>query len=114
VAVVELPISQLAGKPVETSSAHLDPARVSYYVEHFDEAAPVVVYDVGGHLLLADGHHRLAAAQQLGRRTIRADVRSGERRDALSFAVARAQEQRGLTQDEALAAILRRCRDSEK
>jgi hypothetical protein len=36
---------------------------------------------------LADGFHRVAAAQQAGLDTIRAEVREGTRRDAILFAV---------------------------
>jgi len=67
-----------------------------------------VVFDVDGALLLADGHHRIAAAEQLGRSTVRADVRKGERRDALQFAIGLGQKQRGLTEGQIIDAIARR------
>jgi ParB-like chromosome segregation protein Spo0J len=70
----------------------------------------VVVFNADGVLLLADGHHRVAAAQQLGRSTVRAEVRQGERRDALAFAVELAHKQRGLTDRQILDAIARRGR----
>lgn len=108
--IVDLPLATLDPGPIQQSRPHLDPDRVSYYLEHLDVAAPVVVFDVDGVLLLADGHHRVAAAEQLGRTTVRADVRKGQRHDALQFAVDLAREQRGLTQEEVLEAISRRGR----
>lgn len=106
--IVELPIARLSPDSIERSRPHLDPERVSYYVEHFDEATPVVVFDIGGVLLLADGHHRVAAAEQLGRTTVKADLRKGERADALTFAADLAAQQRGVTKQEVLKAIFRR------
>lgn len=105
---IDLPISELDRDSIERSRPHLDPDRVSYYLEHLDESAPVVVFSVNGSLLLADGYHRVAAAEQLGRSTVRADVREGERGDALQFAVGLAQRQRGLSKQEIIDAIARR------
>lgn len=106
--IVNLWISDLAQDSIERSRPHLDPVRVSYYVEHMDDSDPVVVFNVDGTLLLADGHHRVAAAKQLGRTTIAADVRKGQRGDALQFAVELGQHQRGLTREKILDAIARR------
>lgn len=107
----DIAIAELAQGPIEHSRAHLDSERVAYYMGTLDEAPPVVVFDIGGHLLLADGYHRVAAAEQLGRTSVPADVRVGDRGDALRFAVRLAQQQRGLAEDEVLAAIMRRCED---
>lgn len=106
--IVDLPIADLAQESIERSRPHLDPDRVSYYLEHLDESAPVVVFNVNGLLLLADGHHRVAAAQQLGRSTVKAEVREGQRRDALQFAIDLGQHQRGLTEEQIIDAIARR------
>lgn len=106
--ILELRISDLSQDSIELSRPHLDPDTVSYYLEHLDDATPVVVFDVDGILLLADGHHRIAAAEQLGRPTVRADVRKGQRRDALQFAVDLGQQQRGQTEEQILKAIARR------
>jgi ParB-like chromosome segregation protein Spo0J len=83
--IIDLPISDLARDSIERSRPLLDPDRVAHYLQHLDESTPVVVFNVGGLLLLADGHHRVAAAEQLGRSTVRADVREGQRSDALQF-----------------------------
>jgi hypothetical protein len=106
--IIDLPISDLAQDSIERSRPLLDPDRVSYYLEHLDESTPVVVFNVDGLLLLADGHHRVAAAEQLGRSTVRADVREGQRSDALRFAVDLGQQQRELTKQQILDAIARR------
>ena len=106
--ILDLPISELEQDSIERSRPHLDPDRVSYYLEHLDESTPVVVFSVNGSLLLADGHHRVAAAEQLGRSTVRAEVREGERVDALQFAIDLAQRQRGLSKQEIIDAITRR------
>jgi len=106
--IIDLPISELARDSIERSRPHLDPDRVSYYVEHLDESTPVVVFNVNGLLLLTDGHHRVAAAEQLGRSTVKADVRKGQRRDALQFAVGLGQQQRRLTEQQVIDAIARR------
>ncbi len=89
-------------------AAHLVGAVSGYYVDHLAGSAPVVVYDVGGELLLADGYHRVAAARHLGRGVISAEVRKGTRADALRFAAELAQRQRGLREEDVIAAIIRR------
>jgi ParB-like chromosome segregation protein Spo0J len=47
---------------------------------------PVVVFDDGDTLWLADGHHRVEAARRAGRMEIRAEEHKGGRRDALLYA----------------------------
>ncbi|XAS74480.1 ParB N-terminal domain-containing protein [Micrococcaceae bacterium Sec5.1] len=111
--IVEIRISDLEQDPIERSRPQLDPERVSYYLEHLAESAPVVVFSVNGHLLLADGHHRVAAAEQLGRSTLRANVREGSRGDALQFAIEIAQQQRSLSREQIMEAIARRGRRPE-
>jgi uncharacterized protein (DUF1015 family) len=106
--IIDLAIVDLVQDSLERSRPYLNPDQVSYYVAHLDESAPVVVFRVNGLLLLADGHHRVAAALQLGRRTVRAEVREGQRSDALEFAVEHGQQQRGLTKEQILDAIERR------
>jgi hypothetical protein len=112
--IVELPIAELAPDSIEWSRPHLDPERVAYYVEHFDEATPIVVFDIDGVLLLADGYHRVAAAETLGRTSVKADLRKGQRTDALRFAIDLAKQQRGLTEQEVLDAMSRRGRPVEE
>lgn len=63
----------------------VDESRVEYYVKHLDEADPIVVFRNSIETVLADGHHRVIAASRLGRLTIEADVRPGDRWDALRY-----------------------------
>jgi phosphinothricin acetyltransferase len=104
-AVNDILIADLIQQPILEGRGHLDQTRVAYYVEHFEETEPVTVFEVDGRLLLADGYHRLAAAQRLGRHTIRAEVRPGGKSEALEFAVEHAVKQRGLSRGQVMAAI---------
>jgi uncharacterized protein (DUF1015 family) len=106
--IIDIPVSDLEQESIDRSRPHLDPDRVAYYVEHLDDSSPVAVFNINGRFLLADGHHRVAAAEQLGRSTVRADVRAGELGDALQFAIDLAQKQRSLSRQEVIDAIARR------
>src|SRR4051812_28156027 len=65
---------------------HLDPHRVAHYAAAAEPVAPVVVYRTPEGLLVADGHHRIAATRQRGDTTIEAEIRDGCRHDALRYA----------------------------
>ena len=67
----------------------LNDSVVAEYAELMLEVVfpPVVAFDVGGELVLAEGFHRVAAAQRLGRSDILAEVHTGTRTDALWFAL---------------------------
>ncbi|MBC7164843.1 MAG: ParB N-terminal domain-containing protein [Roseovarius sp.] len=89
-------------------------AAVAEYAAALAEGAifpPVTVFrDAEGRYWLADGFHRLEAHKLAGRETISADVREGDRREAMLFA-AGANSSHGLrrTQEdkrEAIAALL--------
>jgi hypothetical protein len=108
VTAVEVAIADLWQAPIEASRPQLDQERVDYYVANLDAATPITVFDTGDELLLADGYHRVEAAARLRRATIRADVRSGSRSDALRFAVELAGHQRGLSRQQVIDAIKRR------
>lgn len=60
---------------------------VRRYMEAFEQLPPVTVFKTPEGLLLADGFHRVAAAERLGLRAIEAEIRKGTREDALEFAV---------------------------
>lgn len=62
---------------------HMDETTIQEYMDIFDRLPPVVVFDTPEGRLLADGFHRLAAAERLGRPEIEAEVRTGTRDDAL-------------------------------
>jgi hypothetical protein len=104
----DIEIAALMQEPIAESQEHLDRNRVASYTHHLDDAHPVTVFDTGDALILADGYHRVEAAQQLGRTTIKAEVRRGSRSDAMRFAVVLNKKQRGMTRSETLSAIKKR------
>ena len=53
-----------------------------------DDFPPIVVFEHGGQFILADGFHRVKAARKAKLSHILAEVRQGDRRDALRFALA--------------------------
>lgn len=60
---------------------------IQRYEESFNKLPPVDVFKTSGGLLLADGFHRIAAAERLGHTQIEATVRKGTREDAAEHAV---------------------------
>jgi hypothetical protein len=95
----------LASSPVDPA-AHLDPERVRRYAELLDELPPVIAFRTERGLILADGYHRVAAAQARGLDTIEAEIRHGSTHDALRYAVTLAARQCGLSEQ----AVMRRLR----
>ena len=95
----------LASSPVDPT-AHLDSERVRRYADRLDDLPPVVAFRTEQGLILADGYHRVAAAQAHGRDTIEAEIRHGSAHDALRYAATVGARQRGLRQE----AIMRRLR----
>jgi len=81
----ELPLHDLVLDPNLNLRDRLDRDTVERYVDAWVRMPPVVVYDVDGRWLLADGFHRHAAAVTLGRRAIPAEVRVGTFAEALDF-----------------------------
>jgi uncharacterized ParB-like nuclease family protein len=59
---------------------------VNEYCEELDELPPIVVFQVDGEYILADGFHRFAAYQKCGRDTILCDVKQGMLDDAREYA----------------------------
>lgn len=105
---MDVEVAALAGDALADPPRHLDQEKVARYTQSLDQLPPVVVFTLGDGLLLVDGYHRVEAARRLGRSVVRAEVRHGSRADALRFAANLAAAERGLTQDQALAAIRRR------
>jgi ParB-like chromosome segregation protein Spo0J len=81
---------------------------VQRYAEMLDALPPVVVFDTGEGLLLADGYHRVAAARARGLETVEAEVRHGSRHDALRYAATVGAAQQGLSPDDVVLYIRRR------
>jgi hypothetical protein len=97
----------LASSPVDPT-AHLDPDRVRRYAELPGDLPPVVAFRTDQGLLLADGYHRVAAAQARGLDTIQAEIRDGSAHDALRYAVTVGARQRGLSQEEVMRRLRQR------
>lgn len=64
----------------------LDKKLIADYKERLDSLPPVVVYETGRGNILVDGFHRLAAAKQENRGSIKAEVKKGSVQDALAYA----------------------------
>jgi hypothetical protein len=104
--VVDLYIRQLLKQSPADPQRHLDQDRIRRYAALIDDLPPITVFRLEDQtLLLADGYHRVAAALEAGRTTVRAEVRTGSRADALQFAVDVAMRERGVSEDQARAAI---------
>lgn len=105
----QLSIDQLLASPLVDPRRHLGPDRVQRYSEILDVLPPVTVFrlEEDGSLLLADGYHRVAAAQTAGRTIVEADIREGTRADAMRFATDLAARERGVSGDQAREAIKR-------
>jgi ParB-like nuclease domain len=101
--VPRVSIAEVLAHPLVDAAAHLDPHRVERYGDA--AGAPVVVFETPEGLLLADGHHRVAAARVRGETEVEADVRPGSRADALRYAAVTGAAQRGISVEEALGRI---------
>jgi hypothetical protein len=67
------------------SRAELVQEKIAEYAEHLAELPPVIVFYDGAKYWLADGFHRVSAAEEIGAADIEADVRQGTLRDAILF-----------------------------
>ena len=64
----------------------MDEETIQHYMDVFERLPAIVVFDTGEGYLLADGFHRLSAAERLGRTEIEVEVKEGTRSDALELA----------------------------
>ncbi len=106
--MARLKVADLHATLTRDHERRLDSQQVERYRQCIDQMDPVVVFETEEGLLLADGHHRLAAASAEGKEAIEAEVRSGSRQDALDYAVAVGAAQRGLRPEEVRGHILDR------
>ena len=60
---------------------------IKRYEESFDKLPPIDVFETPDGILLADGFHRMAAAERLGLSEIEVKVHKGSREEALEHAV---------------------------
>lgn len=105
---MKIKLVDLTVDPTVDIRAHLDEGTIERYIESFDELPAVVVFKDDDELLLADGFHRVAAAERLGRRDIEAQVKRGSRNDALEHAaVANVRHGRPLLKEEQREAVRR-------
>lgn len=70
---------------VETNEATI--AEYAEFIRFGGELPPVVVFDDGAEIFLADGFHRFHAHKMAGAMEIACDVRQGTKRDAILYSV---------------------------
>src|SRR4051812_47561116 len=103
---MKIKLADLVVDPSIDIRAHLDEATIARYEESFDELPPVVAFRTSDGLLLADGFHRVSAAERLGRASIDAEVKKGSRNDALEHAaIANVRHGQPLSTDERREAV---------
>jgi hypothetical protein len=113
-----LDISKIRRDGGTQSRVIIDEVTVSEYAEAMLDPItpfpPVVVYFDGTDYWLADGFHRVAARQRIGRSDIAADIREGDRRRAILYSLA-ANSLNGLrrTNDDKRRAVLTLLEDPE-
>lgn len=83
--ILEVPLNDLVLDPNLNLRDRLDDFTVERYADSWQRLPPIVVWDVDGRLLVADGFHRHAAAVMLGKRGIKAEVMHGSFTEALDF-----------------------------
>jgi hypothetical protein len=106
--VARLSIQQLLSNSLVDLRRHLDVDRVQRYTQLLDELPPITVFRLEDQtLLLVDGYHRVAAAQEAGRATVDADIRAGTRAEAVQFAAEVGVRERGFSDEQAREAIKR-------
>jgi len=71
-------------------------SRVEFLVEVYEGWDPLLVYRVDSKFYLADGYHRITAAERLGLETVQAEVLDGTFEDALLAGIKANSEHRGL------------------
>lgn len=83
---MKLGLNQLTIDPTVDVRQKLDEGTIQEYMDSFGDLPAIVVFETDGEFLLADGFHRVIAAQRLGIAEIEAEVRKGSRDDALEYA----------------------------
>ncbi len=87
---MELEVSVIRRDGGTQPRALINPFQVDEYAADMAAGAtfpPVVVFNDGSEYWLADGFHRVAAAEKAGFRSVCVDVRQGTRRDAVLYSV---------------------------
>lgn len=105
---MKLSISQLTIDPTIDVRQKLDEETIQRYADSFGDLPPVVAFKTDGEILLADGFHRVVAAQRLGISEVEGEVKEGSREDALEYAAyANTRHGKPLTAEERKVAIRR-------
>ncbi len=81
----DLPVDELVLDPNLNLRDRLDAETVERYAESWDRLPPITVFEVEGRWLLTDGIHRHAAAVQLHKRLIKAEIITGTFEEALDY-----------------------------
>lgn len=84
---MKVALQEITVDPTVHIRQKLDAETIERYMEVLDELPPVVLYKLDGELIMADGFHREAAAERLGRSKVEAEIRQGTRDEALEYAV---------------------------
>ena len=106
--VALLSVQQLLSNSLVDPRRHLDLDRGQRYTWLLDELPPITVFRLEDQtLLLVDGYHRVAGAQEAGRATVDADIRAGTRAEAVQFAAEVAVREGGFSDEQAGEAIKR-------
>ena len=106
--MARLSIQQLLSNSLVDTRRHLDLDRVQRYTQLLEELPPITVFRLEDQtLLLVDGYHRVAAAQEAGRATVDAEIREGTRAEAVRFAAEVAVREGGFSDEQAWEAIKR-------
>lgn len=88
--VIEIKLSEIDINQGIQCRAAIDKQVVADYAQRMKDGdifPPMVVFDIDGVLVLVDGFHRLLAAKRAELKTLRVDVRRGDRKEATRFAV---------------------------
>src|SRR3990170_5015758 len=83
---MKIALAEITLDPAVNIREQLDEETIQWYMEVFDQLPPVIVYRWNGQTLLADGFHRYAAAERLGKREIAVEIMEGSQDDAWVFA----------------------------
>jgi len=84
---MKVKISEFRIDPEISIRQELNEKTLRDYMEDFEVLPPVVIFDTERGKVLADGFHRVTAAERLGLLEIEAEIRKGSYREALEYAV---------------------------
>lgn len=105
---MKLSLNQLTIDPTVDIRQKLDEEIIQRYMDSFEDLPAVVIFETDGEFLLADGFHRVMAAQRLGVSEIEVEVKKGSREEALEYAAcANTRHGKQLTREEGKDAIRR-------